>query len=320
MNIRLLVSLSGMVALLSQAHGSFELILAANITDNKIDRYDGDTGAYLGSFGGSSGTNWTVVADQPRNLVYMTVNSGSRVNKYNYNTGELVGTFTGSFASDSWQAINSAGTEFYNPRGTNIEVINPNTGAIIRTITRAGMTFRSVVSVANQTIVGMGIESGNLVARSYNTATGAAIDAVTVTAATFTTQSSLIGGQSAIATHYYEGDGNTNIARIGYNTSGLFSGFSTQTVQPLGNLLGANGQGMAKSHVGVWMVGGNTPGFISNPVLRRYIGATTLDFEREYTLRTKTYTSITTVLAPEPGTMLALGGGFALILRRRRQK
>lgn len=320
MNFRLLVSLSGVLVLLSQAHGSFELILAANITDNKIDRYDGDTGAYLGSFGGSSGTNWTVVADQPRNLVYMTGNNGSRVNKYNYNTGELVGTFTGTFATDGWQTINSAGTEFYNPRGTNIEVINPNTGAIIRTITRAGMSFRSVVSVANQTIVATGIEAGNLVARSYNTATGASIDAQIITPASFTTQSSLIGGQSAIAAHYYEGDAATNIARVGYNAFGNFTGFSTQTVQTLGNLLGANGQGMAKGHVGVWMVGGNTAGAIANPVLRRYIGSTTLDFEREYTLRTKTYTSITTVLAPEPGTMLALGGGLALFLRRRRQK
>jgi hypothetical protein len=320
MKIRLLVSLSGVLALLSQAHGSFELILAANISDNKIDRYDGDTGAYLGSFGSSSSTNWAVVADQPRNLVYMTVNNGSRVNKYNYNTGELVGTFTGTFAIDSWQAINSAGTEFYNPRGTNIEVINPNTGAVIRTITRAGMAFRSVVSIANQTIVAMGIESGSLVARSYNTATGATIDSEIITPATFATQSSMIGGQSAIATHYYEGNADTNIARIGYNASGVFTGFSTQTVQTLGNNLGAFGEGMAKSHVGVWMVGGSAAGSLANPVLRRYIGATTLDFEREYTLRTKSYTSITTVLAPEPGTMLALGGGLALILRRRRQK
>jgi|GEM_PF-6798136 len=311
-----LIGLAFFAPVASQA--SYELLLAASITDNKIHRYDGDTGAYLGSFGSGLQYSWGVIADQPRNIAYVT--GGERVFKYNYNTGELVGSFAYTLGGDRWAAINAAGTEFYAPGSGAITVLNSTTGATIRTISRAAFNARSVTTIANNVIMVFGTEAGNVVAHTFNTSTGALIQTASLGAGNFALQSAILGGTNSVVAHIVDSDGSTEVARVGFTASGALTGSAIQTINPYYTALDEGGWGMATSHTGVWMTGAYDTTDAATPEFRRYVGAPLVQ-ERLYRPAQKhIFTSFATVLAPEPSVMIGLGMGVVALIRRKPRK
>jgi len=82
------------------AQASFELALVLDVdhANSTVDvkRFDVNTGAYLGSFGGGyinyGANNPTLTLDQANGVVYVE-QSNSSVLKFNYNTGEYQGEF-----------------------------------------------------------------------------------------------------------------------------------------------------------------------------------------------------------------------------------
>ena len=88
------------VAAFLPAQASFELALVLDVdhANSRVDvkRFDVNTGAYLGSFGGGyinyGANNPTLTLDQANGVVYVE-QSSSAVLKFNYNTGEYLGEF-----------------------------------------------------------------------------------------------------------------------------------------------------------------------------------------------------------------------------------
>lgn len=313
------------VALLALAYlpgqASFEMILAASFTDGRVHRYDGGTGAYLGSFGpaASSTISWSVVADQPRQLAYLS-HSG-RVLKYNYSTGDLLGVLNVSTANDRWMAINSAGTELYVPGQNSVAIINSSTGSLIRTISQPNFSFRSVVATSPTSILTFGTENGFILARAYNTTTGALINSIGFGVGSFALQAARIGGESAVAAFISDGNGVTEVARVAYNGAGQIQSGTTEAIAPYYTGLGESGFGIATSHTGIWTTGSTSSTDINTPEFRRYLNTSPFFQESRYSPSQKhVFTSLATVLAPEPGTLLAIGAGVAALLRRRKAR
>ncbi len=101
--MRSLFALAALATLNVASFASFELVLVADPVKNVIHRFDGTTGTYFGSFGKvnspvwGNGTSMTIL--QSRNEVL--VQQGLSIARYNYNTGDLLGTSA---------LVNSAGT------------------------------------------------------------------------------------------------------------------------------------------------------------------------------------------------------------------
>lgn len=301
----------------ASALASFELVLAACQSDGKVYRFDGTTGAYLGNFGPSNASTWSVVADQPRNLAYLS--SLGRIMKYNYNTGELVGSINYFMGSDLWGAINSAGTEYYAPKFGGVDFINTSTGAV-STLAISNFQARSVTTIGTNLIMVFGVQSGQILANTYNTTTKTLVDSAQLGAGSFALQSAIVGGTNTVAVHVVDGDGITEVSRVGFNSGGLITGTATQPIATYYTLLGEGGWGMARAHSGVWTIGSSVSGSVTDPQLRRYVLGSSLVEESRYDLtQKKVFTSLATVLAPEPGTMLALGAGVLAMLRRRKR-
>lgn len=82
-------------ALATTSQASFELLLAVEYSTGEVHRYDGDKGAYLGSFGAGMYANASGVhADRSTGHCYVNRYSAiSGVAVYNNNTGAFVNTY-----------------------------------------------------------------------------------------------------------------------------------------------------------------------------------------------------------------------------------
>jgi hypothetical protein len=83
-----------MVMVAGAAQASFTLLLATDSINNRVTRYDGDTGANLGSFGQlqASGQYWGITANRTTKKAYVSQTTG-RVLMFDYNTGEYFWKF-----------------------------------------------------------------------------------------------------------------------------------------------------------------------------------------------------------------------------------
>ena len=119
------------------AQASFTLLLATDSINNRVTRYDGDTGANLGSFGQlqASGPYWGITANRTTKKAYVSQTTG-RVLMFDYNTGEYSGNFetgqqwgsltlgsTGNIIASSY--LNSQ-IKVFNAAGTLLSTLAPS--------------------------------------------------------------------------------------------------------------------------------------------------------------------------------------------------
>lgn len=92
------------------AQASFEMLLSVDFSAAAIRRYDGQTGAFLGSFGaGYMSTPAGLTINQSRNEAYVHDRASRRIFAFNYNTGEYLRDFDTGSEFYSWISTDNSG-------------------------------------------------------------------------------------------------------------------------------------------------------------------------------------------------------------------
>lgn len=312
------------LALPSASFASFELGLV--LTATEVYRYDVETASYLGKFGTGriNGARKLAInqSDGTAHVLSYSSNSGSRISVFNYSTGSLLRSV--NLAAPS----NYTNLSFDNSGNYILSGLYNETSEIAR-YTSAG-TFLGALAAPSATLQtfydGVQTPNGDFYGVVQNTTTtlgnrlyrwnssGLAPTLVD----TITTTSSL---------PYFNLDllGNKIIAQNGVNvpsrvyTAGVSgsTGVSGNWSYPFGT---SGAIGGAWTHTGYMILWDSSASpnhelIFWDEASRTYYPYVTLDNSP-----TATALDFDIVVAPEPGTMLALAGGLGLLAKRRRSR
>ncbi|MCC7103345.1 MAG: hypothetical protein IT206_09755 [Fimbriimonadaceae bacterium] len=292
---------------ISSAHASFELMIIADWSSG-FHRFDAETGTYLGMFGNgqTEGTLATWGSSATNRFYAMSFNG---LRSWNYSTGAYLGIVNfncinsyatndanGNFIAVSGTAVTTFGlngvTSGVNISGTNLQWIyrhddgryymgdSNNGGRILRT---TGTTVSNSVDVVASGLNSLGMPATPRHAMAHirpglpNIANG------------------LYVHDSTTSDRFYAIDSNFNYQyHSGYGVSNL-----------------TTRNGAARGHYGIYHVGKtSTPGTIG--ISYSDDGSSTRYFTSNLISQP---TSMTVILAPEPGSIVALGAGLAAMLR-----
>lgn len=293
------------------AHASFDLILIADSTNDVVHRYDGDTGLYLGNFGQGMLINPTGISvDHARGICY--VGDGvTGMTAFNYSTGQALWT-NPSFVNGrgfSPAPTGTAVTQLFSGATTTVagqRIADPQNSTGVTSYTQ---TSPSAWGAGGYDSTGDFVMVSNTFDAMYRWAatgttleafsTGATVTSVskgdvrgtTLIALTATGQVQAVDTQSfAVTTGETPSVAFTSVieTKFGHDNYawGLGETASGLRLQRYARQLGAGSFYHALGSFGITQVG--------------------------------TAEGMAVVLAPEPGTMLALLGGVGLLLRRRR--
>ncbi|MBL8047861.1 MAG: PEP-CTERM sorting domain-containing protein [Chthonomonas sp.] len=155
-----LALLAAAIGCVSAAHASFDMLLIADATAGVVYRYDGDTGTYLGSFGGGDLVGCTSIAiKQNLGLAFVGLGSAGGYSVYDYNTGNLI-------TSNSFAFVRGIAT-------TNTGVLAA-TGSTQISLTNGfgtGLPFTNYNGTAGDVFNEVAVDSGQQVV-SYSTSMG----------------------------------------------------------------------------------------------------------------------------------------------------
>ncbi len=288
------------VSAAAASHASFELLMAVDFGLNQVHRYDPVTGISLGSFGqGMMSGAAKIAINESTGVAYVTNLYLDSVQMWNYHTGHYLGDFANS-VNDPWGIVRL--------NNGNIVVAN---GSSVRTYSTSG----GLISSFGSSGYGLGTDGVNLFL-------GENFQIRKVTAS-----GSVLG---TIATPGRDNNdiqirGNTaySAAFVGSNRLGRFSpagmiGYSETTVSnldPVGNM-----EAIALSHGAIMYLPGRSTAIGNPTVFSRYHSVSNVAISTFGNLpSTSRITGMAIVLAPEPGTMTAIGLGLVGLLRRRRR-
>lgn len=291
------------------AQASFELLMALDFDATlgyHVDRYDPDTGAYLGNFaGGRYPTISAVEANKARGEAYCAV--GNAVAVFDYSTGGHKNIFSwgGAFLNGLMMGQNGF---LYGFGGGTVRRMDPATGAVISLSGIPSTNIAFFTQTTSGTFL-LGDRTGGFVWASTNGTSWS-----NVGAATFSTS---ITTSDAIATKYsngtdlllYSGTNDTRFLVVNPITGVLVNG----GVYGDGSL--SQGRGYAAGHVGSFHLGDSTS--LTTDVIR-YTSPTGFAMQL---LAPSTLTQgswLTSVVAPEPSSMLIIFGAGILFHRRKR--
>lgn len=303
--MRKFTMLLAMTAVVGSAQASFELLLVADnglntFETRRIHRFEARTGTYLGSFGGFDSTMTSTWLRQSTNSLF--VYQELTISEWDYNTGDL---------KNVWGATTGPSRVSVRPDGAAYAVFDGASDFLTYNFPTGGIIGSPGFIGGAQWRAGIWHSPNRLLAysgafnRFYNVDMNAA-----GTAGTATTNSVAVApgfGQMArnAGTNQFVMAGGATVKTVDVNTlvAGTFA-------SPFGT-----SQAAASAHNGYFIGGTNgTSGLItyydSLGFRRAQFGGTVL----------RNPVSMEAVLAPEPGTMLALGAGLAAILRRRKAR
>lgn len=296
----------GLVVCAGLAQASFELLLVADngmgtFETRKIHRFDPTTGVYLGGFGGFGSPIVSTHLDQATNSLYVI--EATTITRWNYNTGMLL---------SSHSAVNGAYLTTVRPDEGRIAVFDGLADFLTKPfpdmgppVSSAGFmpsaAYRAGLWFQQNTI--MAWDEANkrfrLISMDPLGQSGAAgLESLSFSTGDFG-QMSLVGGSNRVV---MAAGGELRFATLDTVTPGLIA-------SPYGLSKAA-----ASAHDGYY-VGGTSSG----------VGRVTY-YDRNFNVR-GIFTngtlmdpiSMQTVLAPEPGTFVAIGVGLAALLRRRKK-
>lgn len=290
----------------TSAQASFELALISDSTDDVVHKFNTYTGLYQGSFGMGLLVNPIGLAiDQSVNLAYV-LDAGNSVVKFNYNTGAFAGSF--SVTAGATKLVRNSDGTLNLVYGANVQRRN-TAGTLLTTYTHA--TGHNAVNgiLGPDGLFYVPSRTGDTrVLAWHNYATGAKISQTTWLADNLVR---LSGFEMFNVFKDGAGGGTTFFERNVFNNGPGASGgeFSTPAIlDPTGAAVGHGRMGY-----GVGTKGG-APGVgivqrfdMNTDTFRGTFGDGILN----------TPTGMAIVVAPEPGSLIALGIGGFLLLRRK---
>lgn len=314
----LLVSLVVGAAALASAQTSFDLMLLPDTNTNRVIRFDPNSRVALGAFGDFGplpGVNFVGAGSNGR--AYVTSSLGTLL--VNYNTGLNMG-FAASVSNRT--SVSPNGGRLFSAVSNNVAVISSN---LVTESSWSGLNvFNTVTATSDNRAVLFGWNADQIRVSPLSASAGFGSSLVVGSAVVNGT----IGSSQAVV------NGSTATIGVTFNDS-LFGRSYTQVTQDLntgslsavtssllgGSVFSPSAQVMVMpAHGGWWLVGDDA----TNADLTRiaYYGPG-FNFAYSYTTDAVNVPQSDwgghNIVAPEPGTMVALGLGLAGLLKRRRR-
>lgn len=304
------------------AHASFELVMVADRGTKSVHRFDGTTGAYLGAFGKGYVQNpLSLEINTATNTAYVldavdggtgTSGSAARLWAFNYNTGEYLASAKTPFTyTYPFLARNSVDGHLYVGNDTSLtDAYNSTTLARVPSVSRILSSFTSLRGG------GAFDSSGNLwVADGLNLRRVATANVNT----TFAFSSVLCASGAPVNQVAISGNRLLCVGAISYSAiqslSGLAPTANSPTVQTDSSYNSINGAGFGHGDTAyVTGVASGGGGKISRILFSERLKLQ--DFGTGILVEPR---SMAVVVAPEPGTMIAIGTGLAVLARRRKK-
>ena len=308
-----LVVLVGL-AVAPAAHASFELMMALDRTDKVVHRYDSETGTYLGSFGAGYLQNPIgMVINQATNTAFIlqdrTDGGLDYVTRLDYNTGAFLGTIQISSFNAASIGILNDGRLMSSMIGSDISLLS-STGTEAAWVSSPSTVTSGTYSGVAQDAFGnlYGIHANGVIYGWANPFTGA----------NGAQPSFILGAPGALVTRgQLAARGNWmaagNLSTLFFARTAPGGGFSLTSGV---NTIYSNIRGVAIGHENLMYAAGQTGA--SSGSISRYdqFGNFAGSFGAG---QLKDPIALSVVVAPEPGTMAALGLGLAALLRRRKK-
>lgn len=314
--MKCLFALASLIVATTAAHASFDLMLLPD-TNGGVTRYDPVNRVRLGNFASGNPTAWhSVNLTNTSGEVYLTGNANYR---FDYGTGTMIGS---SAFPVGITTSNLDGSRFVETFSTTFYTYNSSMGAI-NSFAPVGPTMLSGLSLATDRLAMMVIDAGsNVIVRVRNDATTALVSTTLASTAIINNASAMTlmstnSNFSTIRYGFFNG-GNLTVQLLTVNLNTLST--SVTSSQTLTGYASTATVSIMRAHDGYWVVGRDS----TTPSLTRITGISGVG--TVYTSYTTSDVSVPTsrwvganVVAPEPGTMAALGIGVAALLRRRRK-
>lgn len=315
MRLRSLVCCVLLGSVAGTCFASFDLLLMVDAGTGVVHRYDGDTGNYLGNFGngdlvGSTG----ITINQSLGLAFVaggTTAPGYTI--YNYNTGTFIGRNDYVTGVKTLAVMGSTGLVMANNTPTVTRVGSFGISGTTSTWTSANPEILSHIGVdSTSDIVSYSTETGRM--NRWGSTPSGTPESTVLDNSYIGTTGSAMNGTTMLSIR-------ANGVAITKNTQSLSAANSegTAPANPWTSSIDIQ-LGHAGYAFGLGRLSGQTR-------LQRYIranGGTSTIYNPFGASRTLTnvsnITGLAVVVAPEPGGLLAMVGGFALISRRRKQK
>lgn len=296
------------------AHASFDLSLVTDAGTNSVHRIDPITNAYLGSFGGGILSNPRGIAiNQSLQRAYI-LDASSRVSVWNYNTGEFVSSFNSSVSGASFLNANSDGT--LNVAGSTFVRRFSVSGSTLATYTRSG---------AFNIQQGIRLQDGQFY-MSTRTGDNRAVERFNYSTGAFIGSSLWYADRLIPMSGSYDPSPNANALNAFAFTGTVTVELDTFNNGPTNSSASATSlldtvAGIAEGHGSMSFVLGRDKTTPTRGGIARFDRNTfTYGLTLAGTANIVNPTGLANVVAPEPGTMIAVGVGLAALARRRRPR
>jgi len=307
------------VGLTSVAHASFELLLVADQGDgaagsSRIHRFDPQSRAYLGSFG--SGVLTAVVSvtvDQTAGLAYVKDVNGYHA--FDYSTGNHLRHIAtnNEFYNNYIRLIGGylVGTGLGTPRleistSNLVTLPTPNNGYSLSVAPAPGSTaYVTEYTVGSTNRLYRYNPSTNAYTLLGSAATNSAYYSDGITLGRFR------GGPGAAVVYGRGGDGDLGYWQL--NAAGSVVSNNNVNLNAINSVFG-----LANAHDGLFALGRLATDVTKYGIT--YVSSQGTEFTTFGTSFLTKPISMASVVAPEPGTLLALGAGLVALVRRRRNR
>lgn len=304
------------------ANASYELMLIPSI-DNKVHRYDPANNMMMGSFSAAV-PSW-VVAQSSTGQAWVGNGFNDVVRPFNYSTG-FATDVSRPFISTSGGIL--SGTRLLSTEGSFIRTFDTNTFITGSTAVAAGMTSaQRITELSGNRYAVIGFNASKdivgYIANSALTPLGALSTIVPAASVDSTSQ---IGGATVLSTGgdrlaftYRSNLDNHQVRTILYSSTALIS--SSNLLTEVGDFDIDAVPTIAPTHDGFALVGMDPTGLKTRVQTYASVSASIVGQVGSYDLNFRVSDSLGVgmVVAPEPGTIAALGVGLVAILRKRRR-
>jgi DNA-binding beta-propeller fold protein YncE len=293
----------GFCALSTFASASYELVMVVDSTaaSPSIRRYDGNTGAFLGSFGLGYFRDPDQIAVNPSTgEAFVTDLARGSISRFKYSTGEYVSEITVSGLTSGGAIAMMPGGDFVIGGGSTVRKFSPS-GTLLGSFFMPAAVF--ALGVDSTSRIHAADVSGN-----YRRTSSSLVPQASATLTSPVFGSMFVDGSTLYAADY----DNDQIDRYTITTSGLTANaslFSGASDFPLG---------VAPGHAGRAYFAGGDPTTTTTAVLMRGSVQNGIS-DKIVSLPSSDFRGVATVVAPEPASMLAITAGLTILMKRKKR-
>lgn len=301
-----------LVSAASVSSASFDLVLVGEVGVfpgfNRIHRYDGNSGTYLGAFNAGVNSIGSMAANYATGIVYVT--SNNRIFGFNYSTGEQVFTSASILNPNSIKIHNG---QLYAVNNLNLQAINTTTGSATTVVSaQAGQLFRDFTFLSDNSYVILDDTGARLL--GFNSS-NQFVSQLGLTNYSNFGYLALNGGSTNSIVAQYRNVATTTVVTQ-FRTS-FAGGFSTPTLTLVSTAFATSSTDIEMAHDGTWWLARNSSGTLS-AFRNGLAGSTMTGFAMPQITNPSAHMAV--VLAPEPGTLAAIGLGLGALLKRRKTR